>query len=83
MAAEDVLRADDPRTKAALETDVIRVCRDGLVAGVVDPPEWLREAVPFGPPVELFNNPTVFRPIAGTPKRPQRHFPVLQRENSR
>ena len=79
MAAEDVLRADDPKTKSGLEGDIIRVCREGHVAGVIDPPEWLREAVPFGRPVELFNDPAVFRPVAGAAKRPQQYFPIIQR----
>jgi hypothetical protein len=39
MAAEDVIRANDPAATAALQADVIRVCRDGQIAGVVDPPE--------------------------------------------
>ncbi len=80
MAAEDLLRANDPLTTHAFMASVVQVCRDGGVAGVIDPPDWLREAVPFGPPVELFTDPTVFRPVAGAAKRPQRYFPVVQRE---
>jgi hypothetical protein len=80
MAAEDVLRADDPETAAALKADVVRVCRDRRLAGVIDPPEWLQAAVRFGPAVPLFDDITVFRPIAGTPKRPERYFPILARD---
>jgi hypothetical protein len=83
MAAEDVLRADDPNTRNALIADVVRVCREGRVAGVVDPPDWLLAAVPFGPPVPLFNDTTVFRPVSGAPKRPERYFPILHRDQPR
>ena len=76
MAAEDLIRIDDPSAPAAIEADVIRVCREGKVAGVIDPPEWLRTAVAFGPPVDLFNDPAVFRPVAGARKRPERYFPI-------
>jgi hypothetical protein len=76
MAAEDVIRSGDPAATDALEADVIRVCRTGAVAGVIDPPEWLRQAVAFDPPVELFNDPTVFRPVSGAGKRPERYFPI-------
>ena len=43
---------------------------------MIDPPEWLRRAFAFGPPVELFNNPAVFRPVSGARKRPDRYFPI-------
>lgn len=76
MAAEDVLRADDPPVRAALMADVVRVCRERTVAGVIDPPDWLRQAVAFGPPIELFTDPTVFRPVSGARKRPERYFPI-------
>jgi 4-amino-4-deoxy-L-arabinose transferase-like glycosyltransferase len=78
MAAEDLIRADDPAARTAIETDVIRVCRAGAVAGVIDPPDWLRAAVEFDPPVVLFNDPTVFRPVAGAGKRPERYFPIAR-----
>ena len=78
MAAEDVLRADDPPAAAALQADVIRVCLDTAVAGVIDPPDWLLKAVPFGPPVTLFNDRTVFRPVSGAAKRPDRYFPIAR-----
>jgi len=78
MAAEDVIRSRDAATAAALEADVIRVCRSGAVAGVIDPPEWLRQAVAFGPAVELFTDPAVFRPVAGARKRPDRYFPIAR-----
>jgi 4-amino-4-deoxy-L-arabinose transferase-like glycosyltransferase len=76
MAAEDVIRGGDAAAVAALQADVIRVCRTGEVAGVIDPPEWLRQAVVFGPSIALFNDPAVFRTVAGAPKRPERYFPI-------
>jgi hypothetical protein len=81
MAAEDVIRANDPAAAAALQADVIRVCRDGQIAGVVDPPEWLRAAIAFGSPIELFNDAAVFRPVAGAAKRPTRYFPIVRGES--
>ena len=76
MAAEDVLRADDPVMRDELQADVIRACRHGEVVGVIDPPEWLRQAVAFDPPVDLFDDPTVFRPVSGAAKRPERYFAI-------
>jgi hypothetical protein len=82
MAAEDLMRANDPATRDAFAADVIRVCRSGRVAGVVDPPDWLQAAIAFGPPVSLFSDTKVFRPVAGAPKRPERYFPILQRHQA-
>ena len=76
MAAEDVLRSSDRVTAEALKADVIRACASGAVAGVMDPPDWLQAAVAFGPPIEMFPNSEIFKPIAGVPKRPARYYPL-------
>lgn len=81
-AAEEVLRSPDVATKEAFKADVIAAARQGRFAGVIDPPAWLQQAVPMGPPVRLFPDDTVFVPVAGG-FRPQLFFSVkkLQRRN--
>ena len=77
MAAEDILRADDVPVSTALKGDIVRACRTERMAGVIDPPDWLQQAVALGTPVDLFDDPAVFRPIAGALKRPARYFPIV------
>jgi hypothetical protein len=79
MAATDVLRSSDDDLAGALRTDVIHACLHGNVAGVINPPDWLADAVPFAPPVDLFGDRHVFVPITGRPERPSRYFAVLRR----
>ena len=76
MAAEDVLRSSDDATAEALKADIIRAARARRFVGVMDPPDWLREAVVFGAPTDVFVDPGVFRPVAGAPKRPLEYFPL-------
>lgn len=77
MAAEDILRSSDSKTADALKSDVIAAFERDRTLSAVDPPDWLRAAVPFGPPVTLFADSGVFRPIAGAPKRPMLYYPRI------
>jgi hypothetical protein len=78
MAATDILRSNDTSMAAALKQDVIDACRRRDVAGVIEPPDWLRTAVPFASPVMLFDDPRVFVPVTGRPERPSRYYPILR-----
>ena len=56
---EDLTAPADTQLTQQLTTQIIAACRERRFAGVIDPPAWLRAAVPFGPPTEFAGLETV------------------------
>ena len=75
-AAEDVLSSSDVATRDALIRDIIDAFQSGRLAGAIDPPAFLLQAVTFGAPVVL---PEV-RVVPMQPQSaPARYYPVVRR----
>jgi hypothetical protein len=77
-AANEILQSAEVTDQDKLRTQIIAEISSGRVAGVIDPPKFLLDAVKFGPPVRIFERDDVFWTVAGPRKRPSRYYATLQ-----
>jgi hypothetical protein len=72
-AADELLNNGEPPAEGMgrdLADQIVAACRNRRFAGVIDPPDWLRRSVTFGPPVE-------FGGLETFPGMPTRYYPLV------
>jgi hypothetical protein len=77
-AANEIFVSAEVTARDNLRAQIIAEVSSGRVAGVIDPPMFLLNAVKFGPPVRIFDRDDVFWTVAGPAKRPSRYYAMLR-----